>query len=116
MTRRALERYELVLLRRPVPASEYDDATLERIQAEHLAHYDGLRERGLVVAFGPVLDQPDELLRGIAVFAVGTVDEARALAEGDPAVVAGRLEVEAMTFLTAPGGLGVPGIPIVLGG
>jgi len=43
------------------------------------------------------------------------LDEAQRLAEADPAVVAGRLRVEAMTFLTAPDSLARPGIPLVLG-
>jgi len=37
------------------------------------------------------MDQVDETLRGIGVYNVGSLDEARALAETDPAVVAGRL-------------------------
>lgn len=112
---RRLERYQLVLLWRPVPAPELDEAALDRIQAEHLAHYDALRARGVVASFGPVLDQPDELLRGIVIFALDSLDEARRLAEADPAVAAGRLRVEAMTFLTAPDSLARPGIPLVLG-
>jgi hypothetical protein len=32
-----------------------------------------------------VLDQPDERLRGIAIFAAGSVDRARELANTDPA-------------------------------
>lgn len=113
-TPRSLERYQLVLLWRPVPSPDFDDATLDRLQGEHLAHYDGLRERGIVATFGPVLDQPDELLRGIAMFALDSVDEARALAEADPMVAAGRLRIEAMTYLTAPGSVRLPGIRIEL--
>lgn len=112
---RHLERYQLALLWRPVPSPEFSDAELDALQREHLAHYDGLRERGIVVSFGPVLDQPDELLRGIAVFALDSVDEARAYAEADPMVTAGRLRIEAMTYLTAPGSLGRPGIPHTVG-
>jgi uncharacterized protein YciI len=112
---RQLETFQLILLRRPAEAPEYDEATLESIQQQHLAHYDALRSDGRLVTFGPVLEQPDVSLRGIAVFAVGSVDEARALAETDPAVAAGRLAVEAMTYLTAPGSLTPPGIPIALG-
>ena len=43
-----------------------------------------------------------------------TLDAARTLAETDPMVVAGRLEVEAMTLLTPPGTQVVPGIPVTL--
>jgi hypothetical protein len=42
----------------------------------------------------------DERLRGIAIYRVDSLDRARELAESDPAVVAGRLEVDAMTWST----------------
>jgi hypothetical protein len=58
-----LEAFELVVLRRPSDATGYDDATLDRIQAEHLAYLSSLREAGHVVTNGPVLDQPDESVR-----------------------------------------------------
>src|SRR5437899_11098130 len=93
-----LEAFELVLLRRPPDAPRYDEETLERIQREHLAYHDSLRAAGHVVGNGPVLDQPDESLRGIAFYRTGSLEEARTLAERDPAVVAGRLAVEVMTW------------------
>ena len=112
MTR--LEAYQLILLRRPAGAPDYDDETLDRIQAEHLAFYAQLRASGHVLTNGPMHGQPDESLRGLAVYTAATVDEARALAETDPAVVAGRLAVEAMTYLTVPGTMIRPGIPFEL--
>jgi hypothetical protein len=59
-----LEAFELVLLRRPADASLYDEATLERIQSEHVAYHVALREAGRIVTNGPVTDQVDESLRG----------------------------------------------------
>ena len=109
-----LEAYQLILLRRPADAPAYDDETLDRIQAEHLAFYAGLRASGDVLTNGPMHLQPDESLRGIAIYTAATLDEARRLAETDPAVVAGRLAVEAMTYLTEPGTMIRPGIPIQL--
>ena len=41
-----LESFELVVLRRPADATEYDEPTLDRIQAEHLAYLAALREVG----------------------------------------------------------------------
>jgi uncharacterized protein len=93
-----LQAFQLVLLRRPAGAPCYDEATLDRIQREHLAFYRSMREAGHVVTNGPVLDQPDEALRGLAIFAVESVGRARELANTDPAVQAGRLAVEAMTW------------------
>ncbi len=89
-----LEAYELVMLRRPADATPYDDATLERIQREHLAYHAELRAAGQVVTNGPLTDQPDESLRGLSFYRTGSLDEARRLAEADPAVKAGRLAVE----------------------
>jgi uncharacterized protein len=97
-----LHGFQLILLRRPDDAPSYDDAAAEQIQRDHLAFYARMREAGHVVTNGPVLDQPDEALRGIAIFATESVDRARELANTDPAVRAGRLEVQAMTWLCPP--------------
>ncbi len=93
-----LEAFELVLLRRPRDAPSYDEATLERIQREHLAYHAALRSSGQIATNGPVLDQPDESLRGLTLYRTGSLDEARGLAEQDPAVLAGRLSIEVMTW------------------
>ena len=69
-------------------------------------------QAGHVVTNGPVLDQPDEALRGIAIFSAESVDRARELANTDPAVQAGRLEVQAMTWLCRPGTMIKDGIPV----
>jgi uncharacterized protein len=110
-----LQQFQLILLRRPDGAPEYDEQTLARIQREHVGHYASLRQAGHVVTNGPVLDQPDERLRGIAIFAAGSVDRARELANTDPAVRAGRLEVEAMTWWCPPGTMVRPGEPVSVG-
>jgi uncharacterized protein YciI len=109
-----LEAYQLILLRRPPDPPEFDDETSDRIQREHLEFYARLRESGDVLSNGPVRDQPDETLRGIAFYTAPTPDAARRLAETDPAVVAGRLVIEAMTYLTVPGTMARPGIPVEL--
>ena len=104
--------FQLILLRRPARAPGYDDETLQRIQREHLAFYAALREAGHVVTNGPVRDQPDEALRGMAIFAMDSLDRARELASTDPAVRAGRLEVEAMSWLCPPRTMVADGIPV----
>jgi uncharacterized protein YciI len=93
-----LEAFELVLLRRPEDATSYPEEELARIQQEHLAYHAGLREAGHVVTNGPVIDGPDPSLRGLAFYRTGSLARARELAEADPAVRAGRLTVEAMTW------------------
>ena len=109
-----LEAYELVLLRRPASAPDYPEAELDRIQREHLAHHARLRDSGQIVTNGPVVEQPDESLRGLAFYRTGSIERSRQLAEADPAVVAGRLEVEIMTWYCPPGTMSLPGRPVTL--
>ena len=114
MTRVDLEAFELVLLRTPENAPAYADAELARIQAEHLAHHDRLRKSGQVVTNGPVQNQPDTSLRGLAFYRTGSLAEARQLAEADPAVRAGRLIAEIMTWYCPPGTMNQPGRTVSL--
>jgi uncharacterized protein len=109
-----LESFELVLLRRPPEPTAYPDAELSRIQAEHLAYHARLRAEGVIVTNGPVLDQPDPSLRGLAFYRTGSIERSRQLAEGDPAVRAGRLTVEIMTWYCPPATMTSPGQPIAL--
>src|ERR1700724_2442990 len=92
-----LEAFELVLLRTPENAPDYDDMELQRIQREHLAHHARLRDSGHVVTNGPVIEQPDPSLRGLTFYRTGSLEESRRLAQADPAVRAGRLAVEILT-------------------
>ena len=109
-----LEAFELVLLRRPENPPAYDDAELERIQREHLAHHARLRASGQVVTNGPVIDPPDRSLRGLTFYRTGSLEEARRLAEADPAVRAGRLVADIMTWYCPPGTMRAPGRAIAV--
>lgn len=104
-----LEAFELVVLRRPAQPACYDDETIERIQREHLAYHAALRESGEVVTNGPVIDQPDESLRGLTFYRTGSLEQARRLAQADPAVQAGRIEIDVMTWYCPPGTMVRPG-------
>ena len=114
MTRVDLEAFELVLLRTPENPPAYDDTELKRIQAEHLAHHARLRESGQVVTNGPVRDQLDVSLRGLTFYRTGSLEEARQLAEADPAVRTGRLAAEIMTWYCPPGTMSKPGRAVTL--
>ena len=114
MARVDLEAFELVLLRTPENAPAYGDAELARIQAEHLAHHARLRESGQVVTNGPVRDQPDVSLRGLTFYRTRSLEQARQLAEADPAVRAGRLAIEIMTWYCPPGTMSKPGRPVTV--
>ena len=71
------------------PASPEQAALL---QQAHMANIRRMADAGKLVLAGPFMD--DGELRGIYVFAVATLDEARALTSSDPAVQAGTLVME----------------------
>jgi len=109
-----LEAFELVLLRRPDSAPDYPEEELERIQREHLAYLAQLRAAGHIVTNGPVDEQPDPSLRGLAFYRTGSLERSRQLAEADPAVRAGRLVAEIMTWYCPPGTMSRPGRAVAL--
>jgi uncharacterized protein YciI len=96
--------YTFVLLRRGPRAHEFSDEELEEIQAGHLAFLDEMRAQGHLLLAGPFRDQEDETKRGLCVYRTG-VEETRRLTEQDPAIRAGRMRAEAMTWLTRKGAL-----------
>ena len=57
-----------------------------------MANIRKMAETGKLILAGPFTDDGD--LRGLFVFRTGTLEEAKALAEQDPAVKAGRLRLE----------------------
>jgi uncharacterized protein YciI len=99
-----MDSYTLVLLKRGPKAFDFSEEELEELQAQHVAHLDSLRQQGHILVGGPFSEQPDETLRGMSIYSVG-LEEARRLAEADPAVQAGRLAVDVMTWWTKPGEL-----------
>lgn len=103
-----MEAFQLVFLRRGPAWTPQATPETQRIQAAHLEHLGAMARAGKMVAAGPLGDQPDETLRGICVYRAATLAEARALAEGDPAVKAGRLKVEVMTWWVQKGAMEFP--------
>lgn len=79
---------------------EKTPATAE-LQKAHLANIMRLAETKKLVVAGPFGD--DGELRGIFVFKVASIDEAKALAETDPAVKAGRLAIDLHPWLVPEG-------------
>jgi uncharacterized protein YciI len=97
--------YELVVLRRPADLPTIDDATADLLQRQHLGHFANMKEAGYLKVAGPLVDQPDESWRGICLYQVGSLAEARRLAESDPAVRAGRFSIDVMNWFTQRGAL-----------
>ena len=81
------------------------DAELDALQLRHLDFLARMRSEGHALITGPVTGQPDESLRGIAIYRT-SVEETRRLSEQDPSVQAGRLAVDVFTWLMPAGLLG----------
>lgn len=74
------------------PNRDQDSLTAANLQKAHLENIIRMAEAGQLVLAGPFMDAGE--VRGIYIFNVTTVEEARALTETDPAVKAGRLAME----------------------
>ena len=92
--------YLAFLVRGPKWTPEQTPET-EAIQKAHLANIGRLAELKKLVVAGPFGD--NGTLRGIFVFRVASLDEARALAETDPAVKAGRLALQIHPWIVPEG-------------
>ena len=102
------EKYYLVLLRRGPAWTPQATPEVQKIQEGHLGHLRRMGESGKMVIAGPFGDQQDQTLRGMCIYRVGSVEEARVLAEADPAVKAGRLKVETLTWYVEKGYMTFP--------
>ena len=96
------DRHTLVLLVLRPDAPEHTDEEADALQERHLAFRAALRERDDFVAGGPLDDQDDERLRGISIWTCDP-ETARRVSQEDPAVQAGRLAVEVMTWSVPAG-------------
>lgn len=74
------------------PNRDRDSTEAAELQAAHMANIGRMAEEGKLILAGPFLD--DGELRGIYVFNVKTVEEARELTASDPAIQAGSLVME----------------------
>jgi uncharacterized protein YciI len=86
-----MKKYVMALLKAG-PNRDQDSITAAQLQRAHMDNIFRLADEGKLVVAGPFLDDGD--LKGIYVFNVTTVEEARVLTESDPAVKAGRLIME----------------------
>jgi len=96
------DRHTLVLLVLRPDAPEHTEEEAAELQDRHLAFRADLRDRGYLIGGGPLVDQDDERLRGISVMPCDP-ETARRLSNEDPAVRAGRLTAEVMTWMVPAG-------------
>ena len=69
-----------------------DSIASAKLQRAHLDNIIKLAEEGTLVLAGPFLEEGE--LRGIYIFDVKTIEEAKKLTETDPAIQAGSLEMD----------------------
>ena len=86
-----MKKYVMAFLKAGANRSQ-DKEEAAKIQKAHMDNIQRMAEEGKLIVAGPFLD--DGELRGIYIFNVETVEEARQLTETDPAVKAGRLVME----------------------
>jgi uncharacterized protein YciI len=84
--------YQVAFLRKGPKWTPGESPELQKLQEAHMAHIREMGESGKLLVAGPFADGGD--LRGMFIFRLDTLEEARALAEQDPAVKAGRLALE----------------------
>ncbi|MEQ9262891.1 MAG: YciI family protein [Owenweeksia sp.] len=95
-----MKKYHIVFLRKG-SSRKQDAEEAAEIQKEHLAHLSWLEEEGYLDIAGPFGDDGD--IRGILIMHVPTLDKTEELVLMDPAVKAGRLEVEIHPWWAAEG-------------
>jgi len=91
----------LGFLVRPSNLPALDPSQGQELQKKHLAYMEYLNAQGKLPAAGPFADNTSS--RGLVIYRVKDVAEAKALAAEDPLVKAGRLELEAYPWMTLKG-------------
>ena len=86
-----MRRYVMAMLKAG-PNQDHDSETAMELQEAHMENIRRLAAEGKLIIAGPFPGGGE--LRGIYIFDVTTIDEARALTETDPAIQAGRLKME----------------------
>lgn len=84
--------YYMVFLKANPNHGITDSEQLKEIQKGHMDNIGKLFEEGKLVLAGPFLDKQD--VRGIFILKVDSEEEAKALVDTDPAVIAGTLTME----------------------
>ena len=86
-----MKKYVMAFLKRG-PNRDQDSVTKANLQRAHLDNITTLANAGKLVLAGPFLD--DGEIRGIYIFNVQSIEEARALTSTDPAIKAGSLVMD----------------------
>ena len=95
-----MQQYFIAFLKRG-PIRSQNEEESELIQKAHLEHLGKMYDLGYADISGPFGDDGD--IRGITIYNVPTLKMADSLANADPAVKAGRLEIEIHPWWAAKG-------------
>lgn len=95
--------YYFTFLRRGPKWTAERTPETDRLQAAHMANINAMAKTRKLVIAGPFENGGD--YAGVFVFKVGSLEEAKALAESDPAIKAGRLVSDVHPWLVAQGSL-----------
>ncbi|MEN8125395.1 MAG: YciI family protein [Bacteroidota bacterium] len=86
-----MKKYVIAFLKKGSNRSQ-DSITKAKLQRAHLDNITKMADEGILVLAGPFLDEGE--LRGIYIFNVETVEEAKKLTESDPLIQSGGLIME----------------------
>lgn len=95
-----MQQYFMVFLKTGAIRGQNEEETAE-LQEEHMAHLAKMYDMGYADISGPFAD--DGAIRGITIYNVPTLKMADSLANADPMVKAGRLEIEIHPWWAAKG-------------
>jgi len=95
-----MKRYVFMLLNEG-PNRSHDSATVAKIQEGHIKHINEMAQTGKMVIAGP-FDKGGKH-RGILIFDVDSISQAIRMESTDPAVLSGRLDMEAIYWWAAKG-------------
>jgi uncharacterized protein YciI len=109
---RGMRSYVLVILKSG-PRRMPDGDERKAMFAGHFANINRLAEQGKLVLAGPFSDDPQQW-RGLYIFAVSDIDEARALTATDPVIVNGEMVAEYHRWYGSAAVMKVPAIHATL--
>lgn len=92
--------YFLVILKKG-PKYNVDKETDNKIQLEHVMYLLGLRQEGILVINGPIIDDGD--VRGISIYNLQNKEDVKDIVESDPAIVTKQLVYEMHPWFGFPG-------------
>ncbi len=103
-----MKTYVVALLKQGPRRLMIDSVMATNLQKAHMANITRLADEGKLVVAGPFTDNTD--LKGIYVFDVRTIEEAKKLCETDPAIKAGSLMIELHPWYGSAAMMQIPAI------